>query len=215
MTTSPFDALSRLWLAADCPAAALEGVRLTGADPVLPSSFRVGTAAQATIAAATLAAAEVWHLRSGGRRQRLAVDMRHAAVEFRSERYLRVNGRPPAGLWDVVAGVYRTGDGRWVRLHTNFPHHRDGILRLLGCAHDREAVRRALLTWEGEAFEAAVAEAGLVAAMMRSPEEWAAHPQGRAVAALPLFTVERIGDAPPRGLRQRTGGRSTASASST
>lgn len=27
------------------------------------------------------------------------------------------------GEWDVLAGVYPTSDG-WVRLHTNFPHHK-------------------------------------------------------------------------------------------
>jgi crotonobetainyl-CoA:carnitine CoA-transferase CaiB-like acyl-CoA transferase len=32
---------------------------------------------------------------------------------------------------------------------------------------------------------------------MRSPEEWAAHPQGRAVARLPLIEIARIGEAPP------------------
>ncbi|HTO05946.1 MAG TPA: CoA transferase, partial [Myxococcota bacterium] len=47
-------------------------------------------------------------------------------------------------------------------------------------------------------FETAAAGAGAVAAMMRSPEEWAAHPQGRALAALPAFEIERIGDAAPR-----------------
>ena len=35
-------------------------VTLTGAEPALPSSFRVGAAAQTTIAAAGLAAAEIW-----------------------------------------------------------------------------------------------------------------------------------------------------------
>ena len=34
------------------------------------------------------AANELWHLRTG-RRQRVSVDMRHAGIEFRSERYLR------------------------------------------------------------------------------------------------------------------------------
>ena len=34
----------------------------------------------------------------------------------------------------------------------------------------------------------------------RSFAEWDAHPQGRAVAGLPLFTIERIGDAPPQPL---------------
>ena len=36
--------------------------------------------------------------------------------------------------------------------------------------------------------------------MTRSFAEWDAHPQGRAVAALPVFTIEQIGDAPPQPL---------------
>ena len=84
----------------------------------------------ATIAAAGLAAAEIWRRRTG-RAQAVTVDMRHAAVEFRSERHMRIDGGPPGPTWDKIAGVYDTGDGRKVRLHTNFPHHRDGMLALL------------------------------------------------------------------------------------
>src|SRR5580692_11856413 len=68
----------------------LSDIALTGAEPALPSSFAVGTAAQTAIAAAALAAARLWRLRAG-RRQRVSVDMRDAAIEFRSERYLRVD----------------------------------------------------------------------------------------------------------------------------
>src|SRR5262249_51051507 len=108
----------------------------------------------------TLAANELWPLRTG-RRQGLSVDMRSAAIEFRSERYLRVDGKPPSEYHDPIAGLYRCGDGRWVRLHTNLPHHRDGVLALLGCNHDRAAVQRALDKWHGEALESAAADAGL------------------------------------------------------
>jgi crotonobetainyl-CoA:carnitine CoA-transferase CaiB-like acyl-CoA transferase len=192
----PIDALAALWCAAGQPESALETVELTGSEPVLPSSFAVGTAAQASIAAAGLAAAELWRLRTG-RRQRLTVNMRHAAAEFRSERYLRVDGKSLPEPWDKIAGAYRCGDGGWVRLHTNFPHHRDGMLKLLRCEHDRAAVERALAGWEAAALETAAAEAGLVATAMRTFAQWDAHPQGRAVAALPVLTIERIGDAPP------------------
>ena len=113
---------------------------------------------------------------------------------------MRLDGKPPGPTWDKIAGVYRTGDGRHVRLHTNFPHHRDGMLKLLGCAYEREAVQAALAKWEGEKFETAAADAKLVATMMRSPAEWAAHPQGEAVAQLPLFEISRIGEAPARAL---------------
>src|SRR5581483_7803446 len=103
-------------------------------------------------------------------------------------------------IWDKIAGVYRCGDGRWVRLHTNFPRHRDGVLEILKCDYDRAAVQQALDRWEGEAFETAAGEAGLVVTAARTLAEWDAHPQGRALAALPVFSIERIGDAPPQPL---------------
>jgi crotonobetainyl-CoA:carnitine CoA-transferase CaiB-like acyl-CoA transferase len=196
---SPRDDLNELWIASGGDPAALTRVELSGADPALPSSFRVGTLAQTSIAAVALAAAEVWRQRTK-RAQTVTVDMRHAAIEFRSERYMRFDGKPPGPGWDKIAGVYRTGDGRTVRLHTNFPHHRDGMLKLFACNYEREAVQAALMRWEGEAFETAAAAAGLVATMMRSPAEWAAHPQGQAVASLPLFDITRIGESPPRPL---------------
>src|SRR3546814_16779158 len=50
--------------------------------------------------------------------------------------------------------------------------------------------------WEAGALEDALAEANMCAGMVRSPEEWRAHPQGQAVASQPLFQIDRIGDAP-------------------
>ena len=82
------EALRQIWLESGCRAAALDGVRLGGSESVLPSSFRVATAA--------LIAAEIWRL-GGGPRQRVSVDTRHAAVEFRSEHYFRVDDRPTCG----------------------------------------------------------------------------------------------------------------------
>jgi crotonobetainyl-CoA:carnitine CoA-transferase CaiB-like acyl-CoA transferase len=188
--------LAGIWSTGGGDAAALERVTLSGEEPALPSSFHVGAAAQATIAASALAASEVWRHRTG-RAQTIAVGMRDAAIDFRSERYLRVPGHAQRD-WDTIAGLYRAGNGRWVRLHTNFPHHREGMLKLLGAEYNRESVQKALDRWEGEPFETAAAEAGLVATMTRTPGEWQAHPQGQALAKLPLFEVVRIGEAPPR-----------------
>lgn len=187
---SAAQALRDLWLGLGAPAEALEAVTLSGAEPALPSSFAVGTLAQASIAAATLAAREIGRMR-GGPAQQVGVDMRHASIEFRSERYLRVNGAPAPDPWDKIAGAYRTSDG-WVRLHTNFAHHRDGVLRLLGCANERAEVAKALERWKAEDFETAAAEAGLVVTALRSFEQWDAHPQGQAVATLPVLQIERI-----------------------
>ena len=109
---SPKQILANLWTLAAGEPAALDAVTLTGEEPQLPSSFRVAAAAQASIAAAGLAAAQLWKLRSG-EDQQVAVDMCHAIVECRSERYLRLDGNPPPPAWDAIAGVYQTGDRRF------------------------------------------------------------------------------------------------------
>ncbi|WP_158925059.1 CoA transferase [Acidisphaera sp. S103] len=191
--------LSALWSDAQLPPEALDDVRLTGADPVLPSSFAVGTAAQVSIAAAGLAAATVWRQR-GGRRQTVSVDMRHAAIEFLSEHFARLEGEVPEDPWDRIAGNYQCGDGRWVRLHTNFPHHRAGILRILGCEYDKQAVATALRSWTGYDLEDAAAANNMCATAMRSFAEWDVHPHGQAVVTQPVVKITRIGDAPARDL---------------
>jgi len=198
--TSPMDALATLWQLAKADPALLKTITLGGADPVLPSSFLIGTAAQASIAVATLAASQLWQLRNN-QSQRASVDMRHAAAEFRSERYLHVDGKPAPELWDVIAGNYQTRDNRWVRLHTNFPAHRDGMLELLKCAHNRIDVQKALLGWDASDIEEEANTRGLLATMMRSREEWRTHPQGQSVGAMAPFTIEKTGEASARPLK--------------
>lgn len=134
---SPRGILADLWTLAGGEPSALDTVTLTGAEPILPSSFRVAAAAQASIAASGLAAAEIWKLRSG-ETQGVAVDMLHAIVECRSERYLRLDGKPPPPSWDPTAGIYTTRDKRFVRLHTNFRHHRAAVCQVLQCEPERE-----------------------------------------------------------------------------
>ena len=62
---TPADALAALWRDAAMPPDALSHLTLTGADPILPSSFAIGTAAQASLGASALAAAALWAQRTG------------------------------------------------------------------------------------------------------------------------------------------------------
>jgi hypothetical protein len=110
-----------------------------------------------------------------------------------------LDGRTPE-LWDPIAGLYPCGGGH-VRLHTNFAHHRDGVLRLLGLPAGPgtawAAVAKALQDWRALDFEQAAADAGLVVAALRRFDEWDAHPQAAAIAAQPLLALQRQGSAPP------------------
>ena len=193
------EVLANIWRQAGLPDEALPFAQLTGADPVLPSSFAVGAAAQSTIAAAALAACELGHLRGTGRQQ-VGVDMQHAALECTG--WFSIDGRVPE-TWDAFSGLYRCADG-WVRVHANFAHHRDGALRLLKldpATATRADAEAAMAGWRALDFETAASAQGLVATALRSFGEWDATPQARAIAAQPLFTIERIGDdAPPLAL---------------
>jgi crotonobetainyl-CoA:carnitine CoA-transferase CaiB-like acyl-CoA transferase len=186
-----FSALEHVWSLAGCEATALDDIRLTGEDPGLPSVYRVGALASATIGAAALAAAECHRLRTG-RRQRVEVEQRRALAVFRSERYLRIDDGAAPQLRDPLMGFYETGDGRWIQLHTNFPHHRQGVVKLLGCTDDHASVSEAIRGWTGAPLDQALADAGLCAALIRSPDEWAALEQASALMALPLIEIERI-----------------------
>jgi crotonobetainyl-CoA:carnitine CoA-transferase CaiB-like acyl-CoA transferase len=170
-----------------------------GADPVLPTPFRIGTAGAATIAAAGLAAAQLWQARSG-RRQRVTVDLRQAAASLRSGHYMKLAEAKVSTARNTIMGVYPTKDGRWSYLHCNFPNHRAAALRVLGVAEDRDAVTRAVATWNAADLEEAIIAAKGAGGMARTHAEWAKHPQAAAIAALPLMEIMRIGESAPEPL---------------
>ena len=146
-----------------------------------------------------LAVSDLWRLRSG-KSQAASIDLRAAAASLRSNTYVRRNGERPVS-WDPLAGHYPTRDGRTMFLHTNHPHHRAGALRIAGAkAETREALAEAVAKWDGLAIEEAIAAGDCVGGLVRSRDEWNAHPHGVAVAKLPLIDIVKIGEASARPL---------------
>ncbi len=129
---------------------------------------------------------------------------RHAACGDRvPQRALHAHRRQAAGtrLGQDRRRLFDTGDGRKVRLHTNFPHHRDGMLKLLGCGlrarggaggaapmGGREVRNRRRRSGPGRHHDALARRVG------RAP---AGAGGGR---ACPLFEITKIGEAPARPL---------------
>jgi crotonobetainyl-CoA:carnitine CoA-transferase CaiB-like acyl-CoA transferase len=182
--------------------ARVEGeAQIAGADPALRTPYRVGTAGAAALAAVGLAASELWRLRSG-RAQTVSVALRAAAASLRSGAYLRIDGKPPPPIWDPLSAFYPVRDGRWVRFHCNYAHHRQAAMQVLGVGEDRKAAQAASASWDGVALEDAIHAAGGCAGFARTAQEWAAHAQASAVARQPLLEIARIGDAPPQSLPQ-------------
>jgi crotonobetainyl-CoA:carnitine CoA-transferase CaiB-like acyl-CoA transferase len=171
-----------------------------GSDPILPTPFRIGVAGAATLAATGLAAADLWEMRTG-RRQAVAVDIRHATASLRSGHYMKLGDGEVSTRRNSIMGVYPTKDGRWSYVHANFPNHRAAALGVLGVPEDREAVARAVLNWNAADLEEAIIAAKGAGGMVRTHQEWAQHPQAAAIASLPLLEIVKIGDAPPEPLR--------------
>jgi crotonobetainyl-CoA:carnitine CoA-transferase CaiB-like acyl-CoA transferase len=195
-----YDALRTIMPIAGWPEERAREVEITGgADPVLPTPFRIGAAGAAALAATGLAAADLWELR-GGRRQEVAVDLRQAVASLRSGHYLQVNGANVRSERNAVMGMYPAKNGRWSYIHANFPNHRAAALKVLGVPEEHEAVRQAVTKWDAIELEEAIIAAGGAGGMVRSMAEWAQHPQAAAIASLPLMEILKIGDSPPEPL---------------
>ena len=77
---------------------------------------------------------------------------------------------------------------------------REGVLKVLDCADDPKAVQQAVAKWDGLDLERRCREELLCVALIRSPEEWAVHPQAEALSGLPVIEIFKVGEAPPMPL---------------
>ncbi|ODN27049.1 CoA transferase [Burkholderia contaminans] len=188
--------LRAFWLAAGGSQAFLESCSFSGAGELV-SAFRVTDMAAAAIGAAGTSVAELLHA-STGTLPSVWVDRRMASLWFGTS--LRPQGWTMPPQWDPVAGNYRARD-RWIRLHTNAPHHRLAALSVLDCVADAQSVAQAVSRWDAGALEDAIVERGGCAAAMYSAREWAGHPQGNAVATEPLLHVRAATDGVARAWR--------------
>lgn len=102
-------------------------------------------------------------------------------------------------MFDELSDIFKTKDG-YVRLHTNFPHHKQGILDILQCEPTKAAVAAALLKWSAEEFEAVAFQRHLCAAALRSFEVMDGTPHGIFQTNINPVTINKIGDAPKRVL---------------
>jgi crotonobetainyl-CoA:carnitine CoA-transferase CaiB-like acyl-CoA transferase len=182
---------------------------IDGQEPLLRSPHHLGEGAAVARLLTGLAAAELWRLRTG-RRQRVAVDARHAALaltSFSHVRYSDETKRPTLDRAAVnlrVGQIFPTADGRHIQLHPSFGDTLK-VLDVLGLddAATRDDVAAAVAERKGFDLEAELIERKLCGGVVLTKEEWAEHPQGQALAGLPTVSITKIGDAPPEPLPDR------------
>ncbi|HEY1622660.1 MAG TPA: CoA transferase [Streptosporangiaceae bacterium] len=162
--------------------------------PYFRTRYNIVPAGAAAIAAAGLAAADLWTLR-GGERQRVGIDAAAAAAALHSLHYLRLDGEIPANPPGSVTGFYPVRDGGWIYLHCEFPNLRDANLAVLGAPADKEKIANATSGWDGKELEDAIYAGGGMCGLLRDERQWNALPHTAVLSALPLLEITRIGDA--------------------
>lgn len=178
-------AISRLVVGDD---RSLRRVEIVGPSRVAASAFDVDRALAVSAAYAVAAADGV-----GGSVRPRSIDLEHLLAFCTT--HVEVDGEPvPA--WADLSGVYETADGRHLQIHCNFDHHAAGVVERLGCEPSRGSVAAAIGGRQAFELESQLIADGMIAAVVRTLDEWSQHPHARATAGLPLVGVEQIGDAP-------------------
>ncbi|WP_328975672.1 CoA transferase [Streptomyces canus] len=169
----------------------MTGIKFVVREGALQGRLPAQELARTCVGECALAAAELGALRAGlAEAPTVRVDDGAVATAFLSERHLLINGRAPVNF-APLSRFWRTADG-WVRTHANYPHHRARLLQALGVPEDPAAVEAALAERSALDVEDAVYAAGGLAVALRSPEEWAVHPQAAEVAKQPLVERGRL-----------------------
>ncbi|ORY11934.1 CoA-transferase family III domain-containing protein [Clohesyomyces aquaticus] len=192
----PLDSVKYFWSTLELPQDALNSIHLPADGEYYPSSFKTDHLAQSSIAFSALAAALFWSTRHQTPITKVTVPLKHACVEFKSERLYVLNGIPAPSSWGTIGGLHKTADG-YVRMHDGFPNHRENALKILGLpvGATREDVASRMLAWKSIELETEAFRQGAVIAALRSFAEWDQHPQAKAMADFPIqLTQIRSGD---------------------
>ncbi|WP_395401519.1 CoA transferase [Pseudoduganella sp. UC29_106] len=179
-------------------------ITFTGADPIVPSVFRLGAAAGTAIMVKSAAMASLWAMRTG-EGQDISLDIRKAPrrlCPFFERRWEKLNGYPIRNNADpdnpFMRAFFEAKDGRWVMPFNLYPRMRSQTIRMLGCSDDPAAIAAAIAKWDAYELELAGAEQKVVMPVVRSLEEFMEESQYRDhLSHLPLIQIEKIGESEP------------------
>lgn len=162
-----------------------------GTGNFLPSNLPVNELACGAVAAAALSAAD---LRQA---QTVTVEPAQVSVAFRNDQLQTIDGEH-AAVFKSHSGFFQTKDG-WVRLHGNYPHHRQRLLDALGLpdACPREQLADTLKQWRAIDVEETVTAARGIAVKVRDTAQWQQSEQAQQAAGVPLLSIDNIAPQTP------------------
>ncbi|GBO81887.1 acyl-CoA transferase [Acetobacter aceti NRIC 0242] len=210
MQKKAYRAFSELMAIRDGSTLSPEEVTIKGQDPLFETPYRVGETMAQIFAACGVAANDLWELKTG-RRQSVGISVSAAASTVKSSGC--TFRREESGVYNVLPGSdsmkhmvsltqpWPTTDRKWFLPHTNLPHLERRVLDLLKCESTPESISAAIRNWNAQDLEDAIAAAGACGGMVRTAEEWLAHPQGAYLADRPVVEITKAGESVKEKLR--------------
>ncbi|USW50667.1 Putative CoA-transferase family III [Septoria linicola] len=197
------DTIEHIWHGLGLPQDALARINVdlpSEGGIAIPSSFKIGHLAQASICLSALAASLVDHQVNDtlSEPQAIRVPLEHAVAEFGSEKHYLLDGKPAKSAWGTLGGLHKTADGH-VRMHDNFPNHRNAICKVLELDSEtatKEDVAEKTLQWKSAELETAALKNDAVIFALRSYQEWETSGPGQAIMAghnLPIRLTKMAG----------------------
>ncbi|OUI84105.1 CoA transferase [Acetobacter tropicalis] len=189
---------------------ASDEVTIHGQDPIFETPYRVGEVMAQIFSACGVAANDLWEMKTG-RRQSVGISVSAAASTVKSSgctyrreedgAYTAIPGSEAMKHMVSLTQPWPTADGKWFLPHTNLPHLERRVLDLLKCESTPESIRAAIRTWNALELEDAIADIQACGGMVRTAEEWLAHPQGAYLAQRPVVEITKTGESAAETLK--------------
>jgi len=204
-------AMSQLMEVLDLPTDSIDSVKIYGQDPVLDTPYFLGEALASALGAQAAAVTEIWKIRKANttntvQDQQVEIVIRAAINSATGVSHIFQSGHlVKTGLENnPTFDMYQTRDGKWIFIAGIYPHLKDDLLRLLNCVNTHTSISQAILGWDSQDLEDAIADNGLVGSMLRSEKGWRESPQGTALLKLPVVEIIKIAESDPEGFGDST-----------
>lgn len=175
-------------------------VFIEGADPIIKSPHRLGSAVSTLLAFQAAAAAAIWNCRTG-QQSDISLNILDAIHFLHPTHFIWQSGHHiHLGAENVPTnGIYPTKDGRNVMIEAGPPYPKlmNGYLNFFDCGNNRESLGKAIAKYDAEDLQEKLSNFGLPCSIAYTKDEWRNSSQGKHLVNTPAIEIEKIADSPP------------------
>lgn len=177
-------------------------VLMHGADPLLRSPHHLSEATAYALLLEGMAASSIWRqANKASESSSMKVDLRDAIHALHSTHFLWHSGYSMSVGAEFVPtnGIFLCRDGKYLMTESGPPYVKleRAYLNFFNCGNNRDSIAKEILKYDALDLQEHLSKIGLPASLAHSPEEWRAHPQGKALTQCPVIEIEKIAEGKP------------------